>query len=1171
MGFVLSERNKTLAGSIVFGLILTMPILFLLHTRNPPPLKNMSKTVLNSIDDQERKIGEEIDDLKFRADQLYKRFRVSVLRYDEMLPGESLVIIKDGVIDSYFGEVFYFKSSNIKPGEWKFIKKEDYLYFIDKFDENVYYIKKYKPSENIFKRIKDQFPFISEDINFYSNPSYTNESGVQYDNNTGVFYVDHLSANGNNQIFLVIKFSAQDYFNHWKVISGKKFFLFYLIFVLLFMFLLPSRMKYIKFVTVLIFIIAMFFLLRLYANNSIYLKILGFEIRSIYFFFYFSVLYFLAMTRGAAKIKNERQKDAVGVVTMVISLYLSVVLIKSLNFAYTTFSSSINYLIFILSMFIIFLIPFKVSGRSDHPRKRFWVLFLILFNILFILFSVFILHINFIVPVILSLMLLFSILHRNNLFMEIIRVLMISISIFLVLLSFSESEKKDFISVSLKNIFSNQNNYAKFISRELIHNIHLRNEDLTLYFDDNKNMELEKIWRRSIAMKENIASGIFVISADDNIINSFSYRIPYLNVVTENMFPFWMIDEFKAEYFGRTISIAVASINIFKESKYLGKIIIQVMNSSDLITRDHPDSNIFTLDDRINGDDISYIKLNSKMQVIENPSNIDIRNLNRSESYGKNWIEFDFMETKFVGYMFESNEDTLIVFFPRTSISGISANIIKIFLLLLVVNGFLNFRKFLNSGWKIFLRTFSFKVFVILILISLFSAITFSLFTIQFNRRNREVVFRREIFNSGGVAYNIIGDIIQQNSILEKDDLFFLSKILSSDISIYKDNKLMDTSNYNKIINSEIPVLVSSRIPELLEESEKFFMDRESDSSRIFFKISDYIVRLDFTGTGRDILTGPEIFSNFIVNLFFVLTVIGILLAFLFRRKILSPINILNNKMSMVGIGELEEIAEMPGEIEIKNLFKGFNSMISGIREQKKNVSDIARMKTLIKISRWIAHEVKNPLTPIKLSAEQILKSLKDKRVDYEDLITESVRYIIEETDHLRNISLGFLDISNLDKIDVSKFDLSELCKNEIFKLKQVYKDIEFRFESGDNIPEVRLDKVKITQILKNLLTNSVESIKSRNGKIILSLHVSGNNIDIRLKDNGSGIEGIVLDKLFDEDFSTKSSGTGLGLFIVKRIIDLHKGSIIYESGGSGTIVKISLPLVANGEEEQDD
>ena len=167
----------------------------------------------------------------------------------------------------------------------------------------------------------------------------------------------------------------------------------------------------------------------------------------------------------------------------------------------------------------------------------------------------------------------------------------------------------------------------------------------------------------------------------------------------------------------------------------------------------------------------------------------------------------------------------------------------------------------------------------------------------------------------------------------------------------------------------------------------------------------------------------------------------------------------------------------------------------------------------------------------------------------------------IDETNHLRNISLGFLDISNLDKVEVSRFDLGELCRNEVFKLRQIYKNINFIFETEDKVPEVMLDKIKITQVLKNLLANSVESIKSREGEILLTLGTKNNMIEILLKDNGTGIKDQVFNKLFDEDFSTKSSGTGLGLFIVKRIIDLHKGSITFKSSHSGTIVNILLPV----------
>ncbi len=903
METLLSQRNKTLAAYIIFFIILLLPLAVYILTDEAPDRNNISNGIIRQISKYEKNIGREIDELKYRSVELYKRHRVSVLRHEEMMPGESIVIVKDGVIDSYFGEVFYFKYPGIGRRKWKLIKKEDFLYFIEKLEENVFYIKKYRTLESVFEGLKDKFPFISEEINFYESPFSENGDKIQYDKNTGSFFIYHVSENSNRQLYLIVKFSESDYFAYWKSKTKSKFLILYLIFVFIFSIILPAKLKILKVAGWTIFAVFLFMLIRLYANESLFINISGFEIRSVLMFFYFSVLVHIFLTKLFTKIKNENMISLFVSFSLVISLALSVVLIRSVNFSYMNFSANLNYLLFILSLYTLLNIPFRIMDKKNSQQYTNHILFFISIQVISIVLIVLLLKVSFLIPLILSVFLILNYLYKVNLIFETIRILAISAAIFLMVFSFSESEKREFTSHGLKKIFANQNNYAKFISRELIHNIHQMNEDLSRYFDEDSDSELEKIWRRSIAFKENISSGIYVISADKKILSSFSYRIPYLNVSTKEMFPFWMIDDFKAEYFGRTISVAVASINIFKRNKYLGKIIIQVINSSDLITKDHPESNIFTLNNRIEGDNISYIKLNNKMQIIENPSNIDIGNMSRVDGGEENWIEFEFMDTKFRGYMFENNEDTLIVFSPVTNLSEILSNIIKIFLFLLVVNGLMNFRMVFKADWVIIFRTFSIRVFAILILISLFSAIIFSLFSLQFNRRNREIEFRRQIYNNGGVAYNIISDIIQQNKNLEQDDLFYLSKILNSDITLYRENRLLNTSNYNRIIRSEIPVMINSNIPILLAESERFYIDKEEGASKIFFNVGDYIVRLDFSGIARDILTRPELFSNFIINLFFILTVAGILLAYIFRKKILSPINILNNKMLKVEKG----------------------------------------------------------------------------------------------------------------------------------------------------------------------------------------------------------------------------------------------------------------------------
>jgi len=244
----------------------------------------------------------------------------------------------------------------------------------------------------------------------------------------------------------------------------------------------------------------------------------------------------------------------------------------------------------------------------------------------------------------------------------------------------------------------------------------------------------------------------------------------------------------------------------------------------------------------------------------------------------------------------------------------------------------------------------------------------------------------------------------------------------------------------------------------------------------------------------------------------------------------------------------------------------GFNSMIQGIREQKRQISEISRMKTIIRLGRRVAHEVKNPLTPIKLSAEQILKALVDKNPNFEEIIKQSVNYIIDEAEHLKKVSYGFLDLSRLDEVNAEKFDLAALIREEIFNVKQIYSHIDFVFEGIDIDPKgekitVTLDKIKIKQVLKNLINNSIEGIGEKKGEIRVIVEKQDDRLIIEVVDNGTGMDEIEFKRAFEADYSTKEIGTGLGLFIVKRIVELHKGRIdIQSEKNKGTRVILDLP-----------
>jgi signal transduction histidine kinase len=771
-----------------------------------------------------------------------------------------------------------------------------------------------------------------------------------------------------------------------------------------------------------------------------------------------------------------------------------------------------------------------------------------------------------------ALMLLFF---KKKIFLHAVIIFLLAVSIYHLIAGHSLREKEEFIENNLKNIFLNQSNYAIFIAREIVHEMNLNSSDFYEFFQGDTSSKLESIWRRSIASRENIASGIFVVSKGDEVLSYFSYQIPFLRVKTRNIFPFWAMEATTAEVYGRQVPLAAAYISIFKEWDNLGRIFVLVYNSPELLLRYQDKVNIFTIDNKINGSDFSYIKLNNLKQIVENPSNINVENITGILEHSNQWIQFKAMDMAFKGYIFKHNGDSIIIFFPGNTIFKNLSEVTKIFLMLSILV-LLFYTKNLKriewrSTWRSVYYSFSIRVFTILILISFLTAIVFSVFFINFSTQTSEQKVMRMVYESGRTAQNIAYDLFEDSGEFSKEQLFSMSNILNCDVSIYENGGLLESSNFRKIINSQIPLYLHSNILTLLnEKNQKFVLQDDKKSFHLFFKIYNYIFMVEFSNKWEMVLSEERYYTDFVITLFFILIIIGFSAAFFFRNKIIAPIDGLNKGMAEVERGNLPRLEKIPSEIEIKSLYMGFNDMIEGIREQKKTISEMSRMKTIIRLGRRVAHEVKNPLTPIQLSAEQILKVLKDKNPNYEEIIKQSVNYIIDETEHLKKVSYGFLDLSRLDAINPEEFDLVDLTREELFNVTQIYSHISFSFSVGpgeeDNkikTLKVTLDKIKMKQVLKNLISNSIDAIGEKKGEIRINMqkNINSGRVMIKVEDNGIGMDKKEIICAFEVDYSTKDVGTGLGLFIVKRIVELHKGYIeIHSEKNKGTQVILDLP-----------
>ena len=1167
METLLSKRTKNLV--FIFVLISFLFLFIFLFVSNSLKINRdkINKNVLKDIRIFERNLENKVISYKKRAESLFKKYKINKLEHSEMNQKEALVIEKRGVIFDYYGEIYCFKFEDINVGKWFLIKEHSELYFIQKMDKNIFFIRYFFDLKDnfIYKTAKYLFPVI--DLKFIDNNMSSMENKYQYDKVKDMYLFEHTLKDSNDQLILHLKFSNKDVLNYFKMKQKLFLYLSILAFFLLIIYIIyrKKRLKQRIFSFIIsscVFIVLCYLVSLIYEKN-LFLNIFNFKLNSIYeilvMVIFLNYLFFLLLKN----FKNKLFSYIFFNISACLVVIFSDMIFKSVDFFYSDFILKLNYLTLIFVVFLLHMFPLLFSYKNRIKVSVFNIsLFFIIQFGFFVFFALVIrkFYINFLIFSIILFILFFL---KRNFISGLLVLFIITVSVFVLSLSNSTYNKKEFISNNLKNIFFNKGNYAKFIAREIVHEINSASNNFKEFFQEGSVPKLETIWKNSLASKENVASGIFILSNNEEIDNYFSLQIPYIRVKERDFFPFWAIEDVKAFLYGKEIPLAIASISVFDKSKHLGYIIVEVLNSPELVLRNRENINIFNIDRKIKGSDLSYIKFNENNQILENPSNINLKNISGIVKYNDKWINFKHMGFEFKGFIFKNNENHIVIFYPKNSVVKNFSEIIKIYLFFMLFFIFFNLNELKKIEWKLIYFSFSIRVFIILILISLFTAIIFSIFSLNFNNQLSKRHLREFIYDKGKTAQNIINNIVKDKGELSRDNLFLLSKIVDNDVSVYQNGNLLYTSNYKKIIESKIPEYLSSNILDLLnKKNQEFSIETNGNSFNLFFKISDYIFNIDFSYKGSYILSGRENYSDFIITLFFILLITGFSSAFFFRNKILAPINVLNKGMSEVEKGNLKSLKKLPSEVELRNLYLGFNSMVEGIKEQKKSISEISRMKTLIKLGRRVAHEVKNPLTPIRLSAEQVLKSLKDKREDYEETIEKSINFIIEEAEHLKKVSYGFLDFTHLDEINLEEFNLYDLVKEEVFNFEQVYPQINFviNSESEKESIKVVLDKIKIKQAIKNILTNSIEAIGEKKGSIQLELKEDKNSVIINIIDNGVGMTRKEIDLIFDEDYSTKEGGTGIGLYVTKRIVELHNGKVeIFSEKNKGTNVILNL------------
>ena len=339
-------------------------------------------------------------------------------------------------------------------------------------------------------------------------------------------------------------------------------------------------------------------------------------------------------------------------------------------------------------------------------------------------------------------------------------------------------------------------------------------------------------------------------------------------------------------------------------------------------------------------------------------------------------------------------------------------------------------------------------------------------------------------------------------------------------------------------------------------------------------KISRYLVEsqeaLNFYYTVLNKQTGIKISFIFIyLVVVSLLLFLSIMIAIKFSSRFFRSINNLIIASSNIGKGNLEtKVPEIKADKDMEQLNRNFNSMIDQLKTQQKKLITEERHEAWESLARKLAHEIKNPLTPIQLTVDRLKTKYSNKLENSEkEDFEKSLQIIGKQIKQIENLVNEFSDFARMPKPILKDNNLDIIINENINLLKELDSSIELNFNfSKDNSVFLNSDSEQISRVIFNLIKNSIESIQEKKknisnykGKIHIELNDKSNYIEFMIKDNGIGF-GIFKENLKDilnPYFTTKEKGTGLGLAIVNKIINDHKGLLNFKSLEVGALIQI--------------
>lgn len=470
-----------------------------------------------------------------------------------------------------------------------------------------------------------------------------------------------------------------------------------------------------------------------------------------------------------------------------------------------------------------------------------------------------------------------------------------------------------------------------------------------------------------------------------------------------------------------------------------------------------------------------------------------------------------------------------------------------------------------------------------MILLVIFSLIIVGIVTIYFFQNQYKNYHNNRLFKKVDVVVKDLGYLfnsankdsgsINFQSIIEQN-IKQITEIHSVDLNVFNENG-------NLLISSQPDIfkrgLISNKINAeayynlQIENKSKYFHNEEIGNLQFLsayqpFKSLDGKVLgyLNFPYYGREKNLKEDIsyFLIAIINVYLLMILATAILAIILSRSITSSLFLITENLKQVQFGKINVPIKWESKDEIGQLILEYNRMIKELETSAELLTKSEREFAWREMAKQVAHEIKNPLTPMKLSIQHLQRALIEKRADIGELTQKVTNRLIEQIDILSDIASAFSDFAKMPSDNFSSVDLTQIIKScaDLFNNPDIN---EILMTFPNETAFVYGDKNQLTRVFNNIIKNAIQAIPDdKKGLIEISLTKEDKDYKILIKDNGIGISNDKIDSIFVPNFTTKTSGSGLGLAMSKNIIEKIGGQIKFTSKEKiGTIFEIKIPI----------